>query len=106
VFMLAIIADILVQGPFGLLIISYVLMFFIAHFLQTYLCNLNFFKLWSVFALFLCGITCLQCCLFRMIVGFWIPIGLHLMSVSVLILIYPFLMRFCAALDSYVRENT
>ena len=105
VFILSIFADILVQGPFGLIIVSYVLMFFLPHFLRTYLFNLSFFQLWGVFGLFLCGIFCVQYILFSLVVGQWMSFIPDIIRMIILILIYPFIIRICAAVDTYVREK-
>ena len=105
VFLLAVLADLLIQGPFGLLIISYVLMFFIGNFLRSYLFNLTFFKLWMVFGVCICLVEGLQYMLFCLSVGEWMSVFPNLLTCFVLILIYPFIMRLCAALSVYVRED-
>ena len=106
VFLLSILADMLVQSPLGLIIISYVSMFFMAHFFRTYLVNLSFFKLWGVFSLFLFGIMSVQYLLFCLLVGQWMPFISNIIGMSILILLYPFVMRICAAVDACVRGRT
>ena len=103
VFVLSVLADMLVQGPFGLIIVTYVSMFFLAHFLRSYLFNLNFFQLWGVFGIFLSGILGIQYLLFCLTVGQWMPFTPHIIGGVVLILTYPFIMRICAFVDTCVR---
>ena len=104
VFCLAIFSELLVQSPLGLLIISYVLIFFLANFLRSYLYNLTFFRLWLVFAIFVCGTMGMQYGLFCLMASRWVPIINMCISVGVLITVYPLIMRICANLDSYARE--
>lgn len=105
VFGLSIFADILVQSPFGLVIITYVLMFFVSHFLRSYLVNLNFFRLWGVFGFFTCSILSIQYVLFCLIQGQWMLFMPNMIGVIALILLYPFIIQMCAMIDAYVRKK-
>lgn len=55
VFLLGIIADLLMQTPFGLNTFFFVLLFFIANLSRRFLMNVNFQGLWGIFALIMAG---------------------------------------------------
>ena len=105
VFILAVIADLLVARPFGVLPFSYILMFFIPNLLRKYLIELTFWQLWGVFAGFLLVIELLSFGIVYILathpVAFY-PIVIEFWGIC---LSYPFFIRFCAHLDRKVRET-
>ena len=60
VFILAIIADLFIWSPSGVLPFSYILMFFIPNLLRKYLIELTFWQLWAVFIALLLAIELLS----------------------------------------------
>ena len=104
VFLVGLFADFLTQSPFGVMTFCYVLVFFVANLLRKYLREMNFWLLWAIFSTLLMLILLLEYGLMVLEAPFPIAFVPVLVEFCILVLTYPFLMRFCAALDRKIRE--
>ena len=104
VFLLGLFSDLMTQSSFGVMTFCYVLVFFIANFLRKYLVELNFWALWGVFATLLFLILNIEYLLVSLQASTFVAAYPIFVEFWVLILAYPFLMRFCAYLDRKIRE--
>ena len=106
VFLLGFFSDLMTQSPFGLMTFSYVLMFFMANFLRKYLVEMNFWALWGIFSVFLLLVLSIEYLLVVLQGSAFIVVYPIFVEFWILVLSYPFLMRFCAYLDQKVRETS
>ena len=104
VFLVGVLAEMLVQSPFGVTTFCFVFMFFCANFFRKYLLELTFWPLWGIFILLLLIVELLAYGLVVLITPYPISSQPVWASLIVLVLVYPFLMRFSAWLDKRARE--
>ena len=103
VFILTLFAELFVQSPWGILTFTY--MYFIANFLRKYLVELVFWSLWGVFCAVLLSVELISAGLMEMLARYPLSIQPALIEFLGLVLVYPFMMRFCAHLDRKARES-
>ncbi|MBQ4472243.1 MAG: rod shape-determining protein MreD [Alphaproteobacteria bacterium] len=104
VFLLGLFTELFVQSPCGVITFSYVLMYFVGNFFRKYLIELTFIPLWGIFSV---GLILLELLTFALIYCLAIhPVSIYPIAVEtvVLVLVYPFLMRFFGHLDRKARE--
>lgn len=104
VFLLGIISELLIQSPMGVTTFCFVLLFFMANFLRRYLLELSFGSLWIVFATMLLSVEIVNYLFVVLLAKNSVTFMPIMVEFWVLILIYPFVMRFCAHLDKKIRE--
>lgn len=104
VFLLGVMWESLIQSPLGVTCFCCVLLFFIANVFRKYFIELTFWPLWGVFASALLIVLLMEYELVSLLAKY--PVSFHPVPVEfiILVLMYPFLMRFCAYLDSKARE--
>ena len=104
VFLLAIFSEFLTQSPLGVITFCFVLMFFIANFFRKYLLEFTFWPLWCIFASSVLMIEIIEYSLVSLLTHYAVSFQPVLVEFWILVLMYPFLIRFCAYLDRKARE--
>ena len=104
VFILAVISDLFVQSPSGVIAFGYILTFFVANFFRKYFIEMTFWPLWGIFFSLLVGVEVVMYVLVCLLSATFVSFAPVLVEVWILTLVYPFLIRFCAYLDRKARE--
>ena len=104
VFILGLMAELLTQSPCGVTTFSYVLVFFVANYLRKYLVDFTFVPLWGIFCVSILIIELFTYCFICILAGYFVVFMPVFVEAVILMLFYPFLMRFCGHLDRKARE--
>ena len=104
VFILGLTEELLIQSPLGVTSFCFVFLFFVANLLRRYLLEMTFIPLWIIFAALLLMVEILNYLLVALLSEY--PIAFYPVSIEfwILVLVYPFAMRFCGWLDKKDRE--
>ena len=105
VFLVGLIWESLVQSPLGVSCFCCVLLFFLANIFRKYFIEMTFWPLWAIFAAEVLIVLMVQFGLADMLSQ--VPISFYPVIIEfwILVLSYPFLMRFCAFLNKRIRES-
>ena len=104
VFLLGLILEFFIQSPSGVISFCCVLLFFIANLSRKYLLEMTFKPLWGVFALILLLTLFMEGSLVLLLAQYPVSLKPLLVEFGILVITYPFIMRFCAHLDKRIRE--
>ena len=104
VFLLGLIADMITSLPLGFNAFGYVLLFFVANLLQSYLINMIFIQQWLVFCLLFFCIDVVWAFLFFLISGIWVSTGFWFVQYLFICISYPLICRFSGFLNHKIME--
>ena len=105
VFVLGLLWESFVQSPLGVTSFCCVLLFFIANIFRKYFIEMTFVPLWIVFGVELLTVLLVEYGLVRLLSECPISFYPILVEFLILVLVYPFLMRFCAFISKRIRES-
>lgn len=106
VFLLALIWESLVQSPFGVTCFACIFLFFVTNIFRKYFLEMTFWPLWAIFASIILFVLLIEFGFVKMLSGVPFSFYTFFMEFCLLVLAYPFLIRFCAFLNKNIRETT
>lgn len=104
VFLLGLLMELLTQSPLGVTTFCYILIYFVANFFRKYLLEMTFWPLWSIFSGLLLGVLLLEYSIVFLFAAYPVSFQPVLVEFWMLVLVYPFFIRFCAYADKKMRE--
>ena len=104
VLILGIFSEFFIQSPLGVITFCVVLLFFMTNILRKYFLERTFWPLWGIFAAYLLFILLIEYILVVLLAKYPVTFMPVMIEFWILVLMYPFGMRFCAYIDRKIRE--